>query len=202
MRKKGYHSRHVSKIELRRRIVSDAYRSGCKTAAEIREYIADHWPQRPDLLAGEGTIRKDLQHLQERWRQISDVNIAEANGTLRSSINERRDEAREAWHFSKRPKTTKATKVKQAGAIGKDEDTVGTESERSHKVEQTAGDPRFLDQWAKCDDQEAKLLGLYPSTSSKKDETHLEALARMIGVSKEDLAASLSGKVEGESEVN
>lgn len=90
------------------------------------------------------TISKELAAIRKQWRESTDLNFELAQAEALANLATVEREAWEAWERSQQPKTTRT----------EDGDKVII------RVEDSAGDPRFLTTVANCIERRCKLLGL------------------------------------------
>ena len=90
-----------------------------------------------------------LRVLRQRWREQSDRDIDDALSEQLAKLDAIESEAWESWRRSQQPIETT---LRESAGTGRDMAMV--------RQVTTAGDPRFLEQVAKCIELRCKLLGL------------------------------------------
>lgn len=107
------------------------------------------------------TVSRAIQRIEERWVKSSLVNFHEAKMLHLSQIRYVFDEAREAWEASKEEKTStsKTTEGTPRKTKGGKSSIVASNTKATIKVEETNGDPRFLDTMLRCIKESGEILG-------------------------------------------
>lgn len=111
----------------------------------------------------QSTVQKEMETLREEWRETADQNIAELKAKQLAELQSIKEKALEGWDKSVQVKTKKSREKRTSEADG--ETKFGrppkiTQQKQSEVIEETIGDPRFLQVYGKALEREAALLGL------------------------------------------
>jgi hypothetical protein len=141
-RAKGKPQRTISQVVRHRKIIAGLYLQGW-----LQCDIADH------LKIARSTVTTDLKAIHQEWLASSLRDFDEAKARELARIDTIEMEYWEAWEKSKKEKKTTTS--------GKETTDEGLERKKaSVRLEETPGDPRYLQgiQW--CIDKRCKILGL------------------------------------------
>ena len=138
-------STRTRKVELRRRQIAKLYKKGITNQLQIGEIVG----------ASRVTVCKDLKVLNERWKEITLIDLDVAKGKLLDELNDLKHNYWEAWEQSKEEAKTKTIKAK-SNNTGQP-----LPSTQTLRTEDQCGDPRYLQGIEKCLQETAKILGLY-----------------------------------------
>lgn len=148
-------------MSFRRQQVATAYLTKSRSAIEICRHLGI--PEE-----NVGTIKKDIQFLQESWKQsaIKDFDLARAE--IIQGLQKIYEEAWEGWRRSQSDgEITRVGEVKEPGGTKKAGGMKVRETNTSLTKEKRDGDPRFLNLAKDALMKQAELLGL---TSLGKDD--------------------------------
>ena len=126
------------------------------------------------LGVSQATVARDLEAIRQQWRDAAVRNFDEARGQQLEKLDLVETEAWAGWQRSQSPLQTGSSTETKAGRQ--------TRASLKHSY----GDPRFLDQIAKCIAQRCLLLGLHPVAATQEIDIH-------AGMSLEDRRENVFG---------
>lgn len=166
--------------------------------AERRRRVAElylrGWSQRliaEDVGMSVATVNRDLNHIQEEWRESALVDMDERMAQELATLKRLEDEYWNLYHESKKDQTT--TRKKRKETMGENGDRQPTEIEMRETTKERFGDPAILDKISKIVDQRTRLLGLDEYDPSVK-ENRLDPLVEVM----EETAGQIDDQFEDE----
>ena len=141
-------SRSPSQKSRDRRLIAEFYLTGYSQMAIRQAMKEDH-----NITISQATISRDLDEIQEQWKQTTTLDIDKAKVNELQKIDRVERELWKGWNRSYGHVKKKTAKVK-------DSDDKGHESEKTVQEWEQAGDPRFLLGILQCIEKRCRILGI------------------------------------------